>query len=90
MIYGSTCTCKKSYIGENRHNIDSWWEEHEDTKKDSESAKHPGHSFTQKGRLSASTGGCIQGFFNHLLCVVPAWSALFEKLFSIKTSKNKC
>ena len=50
VIYKGTWTCKKSYIGENRHNIESWWEEHEDIQKDSEPAKHlrsySGHSFT--------------------------------------------
>ena len=49
----SVCSCQESYIGEIR------WQEHEDTQKDSEPAKHlknnPTHSFTWKVLLPASS-----------------------------------
>ena len=34
------CVCEQTYIGEMRHNVELRWEEHENTFKDSEPARH--------------------------------------------------
>lgn len=58
MIYEGACTCKESYTGETRRNVDIKWEKREDTQKDSELVKHvrnhSGQSFTWKVLLSVS------------------------------------
>ena len=50
MIYKGACFCPESYIGETVRNVEIRWQEHEDTHKDSEPAKHlknnPTQSFT--------------------------------------------
>ena len=52
MIYEGVCTCQEPYIGETVRNVEIRWQEHEDTQKDSETAKHlknnPTHSSTLK------------------------------------------
>ena len=49
MIYERVCSYHKSYIGETARNVEIRWQEHEDTQKYSEPAKHlkksPTHSF---------------------------------------------
>ena len=59
MIYEVTCTCKESYIGKTRRNVEINWKEHEDTHKDSKPANYlrnySGHSFTWKFLFSSST-----------------------------------
>ena len=40
MIYEGECSCQESYIGETVRNVEIRWQEHEDTQKDSEPAKH--------------------------------------------------
>ena len=37
-IYEGVCSCQESYIGETVRNVESRWQEHEDTQKDSESS----------------------------------------------------
>ena len=53
------CSCQESYIGETVRNVEIRWQEHEDTQKDSEPAKHlknnPTHSFTWKALPPASS-----------------------------------
>ena len=34
------CVCEQTYIGQMRHNVELRWEEHENTFKDSEPARH--------------------------------------------------
>ena len=64
MIYKGECSCQESYIGESVRNIEIKWQEHEDTQKDSETAKHlknsPTHLFTWKFLLPASLIRCIR------------------------------
>ena len=59
VIYEGVCSCQESYIGETVRNVEIRWQEHEDTQKDSEPAKHlknnPTHSFTWKVLLPASS-----------------------------------
>ena len=59
VIYEGVCSCQESYIGETVRNVEIRWQEHEDTQKDSEPAKHlknnPTHSFTWKVFLSVSS-----------------------------------
>ena len=59
VIYEGACSCQESYIGETVRNVEIRWQEHEDTQKDSEPAKHlknnPTHSFTWKVLLPASS-----------------------------------
>ena len=59
VIYEGVCSCQVSYIGETVRNVEIKWQEHEDTQKDSEPAKHlknnPTHSFTWKVLLPASS-----------------------------------
>ena len=59
VIYEGICSCQESYIGETVRNVEIRWQEHEDTQKDSEPAKHlknnPTHSFTWKVLLPASS-----------------------------------
>ena len=49
-IYQGVCTCGQNYIGETQRNVETRWAEHENTKKNSEPAKHlkkfPNHHFT--------------------------------------------
>ena len=62
MIYEGVCSCQESYIGETGRNVELRWQEHEDTQKDSEPAKHlkNDHSFTWKFLLPASSIRCIR------------------------------
>ena len=50
VIYEGVCSCQASHIGKTVRNVEIRWQEHEDTQKDSEPAKHlkynPAHSFT--------------------------------------------
>ena len=39
VIYEGVCVCEQTYIGEMRHNVELRWEEHENTSKDSKSAR---------------------------------------------------
>ena len=39
-IYKETCVCDETYIGETIWNVDIRWNEHDDIRKESESAKH--------------------------------------------------
>ena len=59
MIYKGVCSCQESYIGETGRTVETRWQEHEDTQKDSELAKHlknnPTHPFTWKILLPASS-----------------------------------
>ena len=59
MIYKGVCSCQESYIDETVRNVEIRWQEHEDTQKDLEPAKHlkinPTHSFTWKVLLPASS-----------------------------------
>ena len=59
VIYAGVCSSQESYIGEAARNVEIRWQEHEDTQKDSEPAKHlknnPFHSFTWKVLLPASS-----------------------------------
>ena len=59
VIYEGVCSCKESYIGETVRNAEIRWKEHEDTKKDSEPARHlknnQAHSFTWKVLLPGSS-----------------------------------
>ena len=56
VIYEGVCVCEQTYIGETRRNVELRWEEHENTSKDSEPAKH------LKENLSPSFPGrfCLQ------------------------------
>ena len=58
-VYEGVCSCQESYIGEAVRNVEIRWQEHEDTQKNSELAKHlknnPPHSFTWKVLLPASS-----------------------------------
>ena len=64
MIYEGLCSGQVSYIGETVRNVEIRWQEHEDTQKDSELAKHlknnPTHSFTWKFLVPASSIRCIR------------------------------
>ena len=40
VIHEGVCSCQESYIGEAARNVEIRWQEHEDTQKDSEPAKH--------------------------------------------------
>ena len=57
VICEGVCSCQESYIGETVRNVEIRWQEHDDTQKDSELAKHlkndPTHSFTWKVLLPA-------------------------------------
>ena len=59
MIYEGVCSCQESYVGDTVRNVEIRWQEHEDTQKDSDPAKHlkknPTHSFTSKVLLPASS-----------------------------------
>ena len=59
-----TYTHKESYFGETRRNIKIWWEEHEDTHKDSEPAHHLRNHLTQSCTwevlISESTGNHVR------------------------------
>ena len=59
VIYEGVCSCQESYIGETVRNVEIRWQEHEDTQKDLDPAKHlkknPTHSFTSKVLLPASS-----------------------------------
>ena len=59
MICEGVCSCQESYIGETVRNVEIRWQEHEDTQKDSEPAKHLKnnltHSFIWKVLLPASS-----------------------------------
>ena len=46
VIYEGVCSCQESYIGETVRNVEIRWQEHEDTQKDSEPAKHLKNSST--------------------------------------------
>ena len=63
-IYGGVFSCQNSYIGETVRNVENRWQEHEDTAKDLEPAKHfknnPIHSFTGKFLPQASSNRCIR------------------------------
>ena len=48
VIYEGVCVCEQIYIGEMRHNVELQWEEHENTFKDSEPAKHLKENLNQK------------------------------------------
>ena len=58
-VYEGTCICGSTYVGETVRNVVTRWEEHENTRKDSEPAKHiknnPGHYFNWKTLMHAST-----------------------------------
>ena len=58
-IYEGVCSCKESYMGETIRKAEIRWKEHEDTKKESEPARHlknnQGHSFTWKVHLPGSS-----------------------------------
>ena len=64
VIYEGVCSCQESYLGETVRNVEIRSQEHEDTQKDSELAKHlknnPTHSFTWKVLLPASSIRCIR------------------------------
>ena len=64
VIFESVCSYQESYIGETVRNIEIGWQEHEDTQRDSEPAKHlknnPTHSFTWKVLVSVSSIRCIR------------------------------
>ena len=64
MIYEGACFCQESYIGESVRNVENRWQEHKDTQKDSEPAKHlknnPTYSFTWKVFLPASSNRLIK------------------------------
>ena len=53
------CSCQEPQIGETVRNVEIWWQEHEDTQKDSELAKHlknnPIHLFSWKVPFPASS-----------------------------------
>ena len=59
VIYEGVCSCQESYIGETVRNVEIRWQEHEDTQKDSEPAKHlknnPTHSFIWNVLLPVSS-----------------------------------
>ena len=59
MSYEGRCFCQEPYIDETVRNVEIRWQEHKDTQKDSEPAKHlknnPTHSFTWRVLLSASS-----------------------------------
>ena len=52
VIQEGVCSCQEPQIGETVRNVEIWWQEHEDTQKDSELAKHlknnPIHLFSWK------------------------------------------
>ena len=64
MVFEGVCSCQESYIGENVRNVESRWQEHEDTQKNSKPAKHlknnPAHSFTWKVILPVSSNRHIR------------------------------
>ena len=39
-IYEGACSCKENYIGENKRNVITCWNEHENPNKDSEPTQH--------------------------------------------------
>ena len=51
-IYDSICSCSANYIGETKRNVETRWNEHENSNKDSEPAKNlrkfPDHKFNWK------------------------------------------
>ena len=65
MVYIGTCSCNNTYIGETSRNLQSRIDEHLDTSKLSEPARHlyshPEHFFTWKSIVSIQswTLGCI-------------------------------
>ena len=46
--YYGVCVCEETYIGETTHNVEPRWEEHENTCKDSEPAKHLKENLSHK------------------------------------------
>ena len=62
--YEGAFVCNETYIGEIKRNVVIRWDEHEDPKKESETAKHlrnhPGHSFFWKILLSASANNHVK------------------------------
>ena len=63
-IYKGVCSCQESCIGDTAKNVETRWQEHEDTQKDSEHAKHlkniPSHSFSWKVLFPASANRCTR------------------------------
>ena len=57
-IYEGACGCGEKYIGETNRNVETRWGEHQNSKHNSEPAKHlqanPDHSFIWKPLISAS------------------------------------
>ena len=58
-IYEGTCFCSANYIGETKRNVETRWNEHENTNKDSEPGKQlrdfSDHKFDWKILLTAPT-----------------------------------
>ena len=56
-MYKGACVCGEKHIGETIRNVDAWWNEHEDIRKESEPAKHLrenlNHKFIWKTLLEA-------------------------------------
>ena len=48
VIYEGVCVCEQTYISETRRNVELRWEEHENTSKDSEPAKHLKENLSHK------------------------------------------
>ena len=51
VIYEGVCVCEQGYIGEKRRNVELRWEEHENTSKGSEPAKHLKENLSFPGRF---------------------------------------
>ena len=67
VIYEGVCVCEQTYIGETGRNVELRWEEHENTSKDTEAAKHlkenSSHKFSCKILFSAPENKQIRKIF---------------------------
>ena len=62
MFIHRVCSCKENYIPKTKRNVLTRWNEHENSNKDSEPAKHlfqnPDHDFQWKVLMSAPVNNC--------------------------------
>ena len=72
-----TCSCSTNYIGETKRNVETGWNEHEITNKDSEPDEHlrdfPDHKFDWEILLTTPTSAKLRRivkFWNHQWCLL--------------------